>query len=261
MYFYFYDKFTADKQYEQVLTLIETRLIELGINGRVEKLSIFKNARELIEDGIKKGAHTVVAVGDDRTFATLVNIVAPYDVTLGYIPMIEGSRFAEVLGIPTGEEACTTLSRRLFTTTDLGKVNDYYFLGSVELPSHTNLKITCDKQYTVQTTSDTNRVRVMNMGDILGEGAPRLAYASDGKLELVISPVVEGGMLRRKKKHSGVKESVFPVTHIDVDADGETLSVNADGVSTINTPCEIDVVTRSQKIIVGKDRQIESDSN
>ena len=62
MYFYFYDTFVSDKKNEQLLGKIENRLIELGINGRTEKLTVLKNMKELIEDAIKKGAHTIVAV-------------------------------------------------------------------------------------------------------------------------------------------------------------------------------------------------------
>lgn len=255
MHFYFYDKFTAEKEYEPELTKIETRLIELGINGRVEKLSIFKNARELVEDGIKKGAHTVVAVGDDATFASLVNIVAPYDVALGFIPVVEGSRFAEVLGMPVGEEACTTLSRRLHTTVDVGKVHDYYFLGSLELPSHRQLSIRCDGMYSVKTTAEMNRVRIMNLGDILGEEQPRLTNAVDGWLELVVSPGIETGVFRKKRQRKG-NESVFPVKKVEVKAGSETLALNADGVTTINTPCTVEAVPDALKLIVGRDRKI-----
>ena len=47
MYFYFYDTFVSDKKNEQLLGKIENRLIELGINGRTEKLTVLKNMKEL----------------------------------------------------------------------------------------------------------------------------------------------------------------------------------------------------------------------
>ncbi|MFC1598146.1 diacylglycerol kinase family protein [Patescibacteria group bacterium] len=258
MYFYFYDKFTQDPKYEVVLTNVETKLIDLGINGRIEKLSIFKNARELIEDGIKKGAHTVVAVGDDKTFANVVNIVAPFDVTLGFIPIVEGSRFAEVLGMPVGEEACLTLSRRLYEAVDLGQVDDMYFLGSLTLPPHKNLQMKCDDMYSVATTAETNEVRIVNLGEIVGVDEIRLGAGTDGRIDLMISPVVENGLFRRGKKQGDYKESVFPAEKIAIDAGAENLALSADGAFTVTTPCDVVAAPGALKVIVGRERLLKS---
>jgi len=255
MYFYFYDKFTQDKQYEVELTRIETRLIELGINGRVEKLSIFKNAKELIEDGIKKGAHTVVAVGDDSTFATVVSIVAAYDVSVGFIPLIQESRFAEVLGIPFGQEAANVLSQRLVQDVDLGRIQDHHFLGTLYASEPSQLELKCDAQYTISTTEDTTELRIMNCGDIIGEEM-RLMPAADGRIDIVVSPVVEEGMLRKKKVRQNEKESIFPVKHVEISSGSESVTLSADGVENFTTPCEVDVVPSAMKLIVGRDRKL-----
>ncbi len=256
MYFYFYDKFTQDPKFEATLTKIETRLIDLGINGRVEKLSMFKNAQELIEDAIKKGAHTVVAVGDDTTFASVVNIVATHDVTLGYIPLVSGSRFAEVLGIPEAEEACNVLSKRLCETVDLGCCNDSYFLGSMSVPEPSKLKLRCDDKYSIQTTEETTILRILNWGDILGGESVRFSRVTDGKIDVVISPAVSSGLLKRRSAKQSL-ESVFPVESIHISSTTEdTVHLTADNVLQFNTPCEVEVRPEMQKVIVGKDRQL-----
>lgn len=251
MYFYFYDKLVQDKKYEAVLMKIETRLIDQGINGRIEKLSIFKNARALVEDAIKKGAQTIVAVGDDRTFATIVNIVAPYNVTLGFIPIAEGSRFARVLGMESGDAACEALSRRLCENVDLGHVQDFYFIGALRAAVGAPLQLRCDNQYTVQTTQHTNTVEIMNMGDVLGSA--RLFPAHDKKLTVVIAPEVGGGFFSRRKRdiHS---ETVLTAKQIEVTSLGETATLAADDVATFNTPCTVEVVPHALKVIVGRDR-------
>ena len=151
MYFYFYDKFVQDKQHDAAIAAVESRLIELGINGRVEKLSIFKNVQELVRDAVKKGATTVVAVGNDATFTTVANIVVDHEVTLGYIPVVDGSRFAQVLGIPTGAGACDVLSKRLCETIDVGKVRDHYFTGCLRVLNPRGVTLRCDDQYTIST--------------------------------------------------------------------------------------------------------------
>lgn len=259
MYFYFYDQFVQEKQYEVALTKIETRLIDLGINGRIEKLAMFKNTRELIEDGIKKGAHTVVAVGDDKTFATLVDIVAPFDITLGFIPLSEHSRFAEILGIPTGATACPVLSQRLTTQADLGVVNKSYFLGALSFPAHTRLRLRCDDAYTVSTTHATNDLFVMNLGRIFDEqnhlGPLRVASVDDGKLEVVILPYIERGFLRHRRSQGG--ESVFFVEHLRIEGcDEKEVQLRADAVIKAATPCEVSLAPHALKLIVGRDRKI-----
>ncbi|PIW36502.1 MAG: hypothetical protein COW24_04805 [Candidatus Kerfeldbacteria bacterium CG15_BIG_FIL_POST_REV_8_21_14_020_45_12] len=260
MYFYFYDKLTQDKQFESQLTTLETRLIDLGINGRVEKLSIFKNAKELIEDGIKKGAHTVIAVGDDHTFTTAVNVVAPYDVTFGFIPLAPGSRYAKLLGMPVAEAAVDVLSKRRTLEVDLGKIGDYYFFGALQLPAAAELRLQCDEQYTVSPTSQTNRISILNAGDVLTSSTPLLADPSDGRLSLNITPQVNGGLLSRKTKTNG-RASVFPAQRIDIDSTGETLKVSVENVFSVNTPCVAEIVPAQMKIIVGKGRLLDNQSD
>ncbi len=261
MYFYFYDKFTQDKQYESALIGIETTLIDLGINGRVEKLSIFKDARSLIEDGLKKGARTVIAVGDDKTFATVVNITAPYDVTVGFLPIVNNSKFATLLGMPSGEEACTVLSRRLTKIINLAKVGDQYFIGSATLPNNASLRIQCDDQYTVSPLSQSNTFRIMSLGDVLTETLPKLSRTADNRIELVVSPIIKSKGLFKKGSmpHSG--ESIFPSKHIDITSTTDPLSFTADDVVECITPCRIETAPKAMKIIVGRERLFQISPN
>jgi len=62
-YFYLYDTFTSERAHAGTLVRIENALTDLGIQGRVGRLTILKSAKDLIDSAIKDGADTVVAVG------------------------------------------------------------------------------------------------------------------------------------------------------------------------------------------------------
>lgn len=253
MYLYFYDKFTQDKQYEPLLTSIETRLIDLGINGRIEKLSIFKNVKQVIEDGVKKGAHTVVAVGDDKTVATVLNVLVPFKgITLGFVPVVDGSRFAHVLGIPKGAEACAVLSKRLCETVDVGKVLDQYFLGSVRISDPERVELRCDDSFTLSARTETSEIQLLNLGDVWGDSG-RSCNVRDGRFELVVSPVVKGGLF---KKNGGGSESVVLVKKVEAKATGEPATLAADTVLQWHTPCTVEILPQALKLIVGRNRQL-----
>jgi len=100
MYLYVYDSFLNDKKYNSLLIKIEQRITDLGIKGRVAKLSILKNMKELISDAVKEGVETVVVAGDNQTFSKVINVIASLDVTLGIIPVVNNNNIAEVLGVP-----------------------------------------------------------------------------------------------------------------------------------------------------------------
>jgi len=87
MYYYIYDNYLTDKKYEKELDKIKTRLLDLEIQGKHEKLTLLKSIDELVKDEIKRGATTVVAVGNDKTFLKLVDVIAQSGVTLGLIPV------------------------------------------------------------------------------------------------------------------------------------------------------------------------------
>src|SRR3989339_156129 len=192
MYFYFFDKCALEKRHDTLRNTIETRLTDLGIHGRTERISIFKNMRELLENGIKQGAHTVIVVGDDHTFAQAVNIVAPHQVALGFIPIVSHSQFARVLGIDCGEDACTVISQRLYKTVDVGRVGSSFFLGAL-VP--------------------TDRQQQLILGNIVENDPVHFSSAHDGKLEVRVVPPNMTHFFPLKKAVKE-KQSVFLAQHI-----------------------------------------------
>src|SRR3989338_2880950 len=103
MYLYLYDSFLNQKKYTSALARIETRLTDLGIGGKICRLSPLRNIKELIADELANGVKTIVVVGNDKTLSEAINFVAQHDVTLGLIPIGPNNSLAGQLGLPAGE--------------------------------------------------------------------------------------------------------------------------------------------------------------
>ncbi|MBU0732489.1 hypothetical protein KKC88_06460 [Patescibacteria group bacterium] len=257
MYFYFYDTFVSEKKFEPLLGKIENRLIELGINGRTEKLTVLKNMKELIDDAIEKGAHTIVAVGDDRTLLKTINIAARHkEVLVGYIPIKEKSVFANILGVADPVEACTVVSKRLAKVIDLGIANKDYFIGSAEIPDASKVKIECDGKFKVSATNPDFKLSVQNLGNVFSSDFKRY-NARDGLLDVVISPPSSRGLRSLLGKNTGAEDAtIFKTKKIKILSEGKSIPVILDDEVTLKTPLEITVESKKIKLIVGRDRII-----
>lgn len=249
MYYYLFDSSLTDKKHEALLNRIEFRIIELGINGRMDKLSILKNMKELIESAIKRGAETVVIVGDDAAVAKAVSIVAPYNVTLGIIPVGQSLRIARTLGLPEGEQACDVLSKRVVRTIDLGKANDQYFLFSLDVPGQ-GVTIECDGRYRVSLTGTPRPFSICNFRP----DHTRATFGSpeDGLLEAVIEEAPSGFLFWRKPE---LRPTVLPLKKAKINCAESSIALLLDGSTVVKTPAIVEVVPRKLRVIVGKDRR------
>ena len=129
MYLYIYDSFLSDKKYSDLLSQIEKRVTDLGIKGRIARLSILKNMKELITDGIKSGVQTVVVIGNAQTFAKVINIVAGLEVVLGLIPVENDNKIAKMLGVPPKLLACDVIAASIIKKIDLGLINGHILVA------------------------------------------------------------------------------------------------------------------------------------
>lgn len=248
MYLYIYDSFLNDKKYADLLVKIEKRITDLGIKGKIARLSILKNMKELINDGVKEGVETVVAIGNSQTFAKVINIVADLDVTLGLIPVDNNNPIAKSLGIPPKTLACEVLASRIIKKIDLGKINNYYFIGSAEIE---NGDVTIDyKDYKVSPVTEKSRITLNNFAttENISSSSP-----VDGILEAVITPV-KSGLLRKKN----IDGTVLPFTKIKIGSEGEEqVSILTDEQVIMKTPAEVTVAPQKLKVIVGSERSFE----
>lgn len=255
MYYYIYDSFLSNKKYESTLSRIETRIMDLGINGKIEKMTLLKSMREIVEDAIKKGATTIIPIGNDETVSKIISYLSNYNIILGIIPVGPHNQIAQILGIPPEDKACDVLSARIIEKVDLGKVNNNYFLSYLEIPSNRELILECD-QYTIAPLSEDTTINIYNFGNILNRDkvSEKIYNPQDGVLEAVISKKSENwGPLKIFKK-SFAESSIFPVKKIKIKCSKECVPVMADGQVTIKTPVTVEVMPKKLKIIVGKNR-------
>ncbi len=242
MYAYVFDSFVQDQKYRTESIRIETRLATLGIQGRTEKITILKNLQESVRTMLKRGADTIVAIGNDQTIAKILPLVLEADAALGIVPVGPQQLVAHALGIPDGVAACDMLSRRIMRRIDLGSAGGMHFLLHAKLP--VGLRVNCEHAYTVESTDPESEVTIVN----LGPGS----RPDDGKLELTIRPA-GGSWLHRG--HDA--PSVFPITTAKIErVEGETPIV-LDGQVMVNPPVTITVLHQKLHVIVGRDRSFE----
>lgn len=254
MYYYVYDSFLSDKKYQPLLHKIETRLMDLGISGRTEKLTILKSFKEIVRDAASKGVDTLVAVGNDKTFSKVISFLTDHSIILGMVPIGPNNTIASMLGIPQGEAACNILSARIVEKIDLGKANNAYFISSLEIPTERDVVMDCGG-YNISPLSTANAISIRNFGllDNNTIGRKKISSPTDGILEAVISSQKKGGGFF-KRRTQFTNDSVFPFKKIKIKCNKESLPIIADGQTTIKTPVTVEVIPKKLKVIVGKNR-------
>lgn len=252
MYSYLYDAFVRDRRYESQVNRIEARIAELGLQGKVERLTILKNAKEIVEDSIRKGVETFIVVGDDSSISKVLTVLAKSTVTLGLIPIGPQQEISSLLGIPYGAAACETLSKRVIVKLDLGRANAQYFLRSLEVEKPSAV-LESDRGYSITAFGSDDRIVIANFGTAPGfDPRSHQTDPADGQLDVVIGPA---------GKHSGFRfgrstprMSVFPVRRIRITCATESLMLVADGQNTVKTPALVEVIPGALRVIVGRDR-------
>ncbi|MDD2646734.1 MAG: diacylglycerol kinase family protein [Patescibacteria group bacterium] len=259
MYLYLYDSFLVDQKYRRLIDRIETRLTDLGINGRTIRLTILKNAREVIKDNLKAEIDTVVAIGGDKLFAESATALAGTDVSLGFIPVGE-SKLGQILDIPVSEAACDIISGRRLEQIDLGKINGQYFFNAIDINT-SKVNIWCDDSYEIK-PQRIKAVKIVNLGWVnfrLSEPdivIDRLASnARDKFLEIVLDQPDKAKFLFFKKIEE--KDSLFFAKKIKISSSNDKeVMVRVDGDRVLKLPVIVEVVPKCLKIIVGRDRMI-----
>jgi diacylglycerol kinase family enzyme len=249
VYHYIYESALTDPKYAKQLSAIENRLTDLGIYGSVHRLALFKTMKGTVQDAVRRGAKTVVAVGSDESVAKAIDAIAEFpNVIFGIVPFGEKNTIAGLLGITDAMSACDILSARLIEELDLAKVNGHHFLTSLRIPGAAAAE--CDGRYTVSPVGD-GEICISNFSLDRSLGDPR-----DGQLETTVRPA-RAGFLRALFGRVRHGLSVFPTQKIVVRATGNVpLVATADGQPYQDAEFRIEVMPRRLKVIVGKDRNI-----
>lgn len=263
MYFYLHDAFLQDKKYAKVLAEIDARLIDLGIQGRTGRLTILNDIRELATDAVKRGADTIVVIGDDKTVTRAIGATVGLDVTLGIIPIGENMAVARYLGIPEGAAACEVLSKRVREAIDIGKAGSNYFAFYLRaLSPHVKL-ISAGREYSLTLLSKEAELFVCNFRprELKREAPYRASFfmPHDGKFEVVVKEREKGSLIGRWMRKNGDvsgEYTILPFTTLRIEADTPEHDVRLvlDNDKVIKPPVDITVLPHEITVIVGKER-------
>ncbi len=254
MYYYIYDSFVADRKYDRVMAAVETRLTDLGISGKIGRLTPFTNARGLVRDETRRGVKTIVAVGNDETVAKVVGGLGEADVTLGIIPVGGPSAVAESLGIPPGAEACDILSQRLTQKIDLGRINGQYFLSLVRVPPG-DYTVEGEGGFRISAPVVDSEIVISNVrgADTAFEmNGRRVGDPQDGLLDVLVLP--QAGKLAGAFRGNGADgSSVFPLRKLTI-SHASPVTVFVDSMKMESKQFAIEIAPGRLKVITGRER-------
>lgn len=250
MYVYIYDSFLNEKSYDRVLSRIETRNTDLGINGNIIRLGMIRNIADIVENEIKKGAKTIVAVGNNETFNKLVNVFVKlkekgihYKTPLGFIPVGNNNEIAFGFGIEREEAACNILSGRKIEILSINKANDKSFVSIARIPAKgTTIKF--DDDYLIEPIQD-GWVEIVN---------ETMNYSDDGNEEIKKESSLKLYIKPEQKRLSRNKDTIseIPINQITIYNDHKNLEL--DFSEQIKTPVIIKQSDTQITLITGKQK-------
>ncbi len=252
MYSYIYDSFLNHRKYEKIISKIENEITDLEIKGKICRLTLLNTIKATIEDEIRKGATTIVIVGNDKTVTRALDAVAPKEITLGIIPIGKESdnQMAKLLGIPMEEESCKVLSSRIIKKLSLGKVNNSLFINNATIRSQ-NLTIECDQCYQIKLIGQPHEVQIFNPRKEIQEQETEISDT----LVTEINSQTKGPLFKIFKPHRSQK-SVFNIQRISINNHTQNIPIIIDGQKIIKSPAIIEKAPFRLKAIVGKNRMI-----
>lgn len=247
MNIYIYDDFLNKTKFNRVLNRVEIRLTDLGLNGKIIRLGSIKNVRDVIQNEIKNGAKTIVAVGNNQTVNKIIGSIIDNElygffqknILFSIIPIGEDNSIANSLGIKKEEEACNTLLARRVKKVDIGLVNNYYFLNKAVIEGQdTILEI---NDYILE-PQEKGLISIYNLRSAQDDDKNLRINPVDGKLDVYI-------------KNKNKDFSFFSIKKLRISSKKNSLIL--DDVIEIKTPAEISVIPGKLNVIVGKDRSFD----
>ncbi len=245
MYLYIYDSCLKEKKYKNLLNAIENRTTDLDIKGKIYQLNLLKNVGNFIKEEIKKGAHTAVIVGNDKTLSHVIESSLNQNITFGYIPIDSKSELANYFGIPSGEIACNVVSGRIIEQIDVWEINQRIFIRELNFVSHKNTIIKIDAFKVIIEKGDKINIKNINLEN---NNPLCISDPKDEKLEICIEK--PGKLFSKKSQHSLLRSKTISITSED-----DSIPIVFDDFQTINTPVKIDLSKNKLNIIVGGNRK------
>ncbi len=248
MNIYIYDDYLNKSKYNRVLNRVEIRLTDLGLNGKIIRLGAIKNIRDVIQNEIKNGAKTIVAVGNNQTVSKIIGSVIDNElygffqknILFSIIPIGEDNSIADSLGIKKEEEACNILLARRVKKIDIGLVNNYYFLNKATIESQGSI-IDINNEYIIE-SKEKGIISVFNLKSSANDDKNIKVNPIDGKLDIYI-------------KNKGKDLSLLSVNKLKISNPQYPLIL--DDIIEVKTPADINIIAGKLNVIVGKDRSFE----
>lgn len=244
MHVYIYDDYLVKTKYNKAINRMEIRITDLGLNGKILRLSGIKNIKAAIEGEIRLGAKTIVAVGNNETVNKIIGAIISADVydefqkntVLGIIPIGDDTSIASSFGIKNEETACNILLARRVKKIDLGIVGNFYFLKQLKINSRgTILKL---NNFEIE-TADKGEINIINLLDHKKDYLPN-SSPHDGLLDVFIK---------------GTKNDLSFISTKKVEIiNNQQQKLIVDEILEVDTPIEARVIKSAITVIVGKDR-------
>ncbi len=201
---YLYDDFLSDRRFERDLSLVETELARRGVEGRIVRLALFRQPRDVIMDLARGTIKNLIFVGNDETIKKMGSFLPETNLTVGYLPITQPSQLGTLLGIPMGAGAVDVLAARLVETLDVGKINDRYFLHEVVAPE-AQATLDIEGRYRIS-PAEGGSIAIRNLGGS-SEQAALCANPQDGYLEAIIQARTKQSGLTSLWRRSTLTES------------------------------------------------------
>lgn len=247
MHGYIYDVFLNQKHYEKEVIRIEHSLTDKGLNGPIVRLSLINNVAHAVEDLLKRGVTSIIAIGSDQLFSKLADQIAEQaGITIGLIPLGTHQQLAQLFGIPSGAEACKIIAARLVRPVQLSKINSAYFIHSVSI-FDARAQVVIDNQFSLSPTTDEASISIFNLIETDPESG------EDTKtLSVVMTPLTEKKLF---KKPESLAPTSLQSQRMTI-PEPRGVPVIVDGQKIINTPVTLEVSDKSVQVIMGKERKL-----
>lgn len=242
---YIYDSYLSEKSHQKALAAMEIRLTDLGLNGKIYRLTPMTRLSEIIRDELKRKAKTIVAVGGDSLFSKLATLLSGTDTPLAILPIGEKSACAKTLGI-TEDDPCKVLAARRIVNLDTGKIDaGQFFLCEALIKTEDSLiRLNRDIEITVKGQAEIKVVNILPKDDIENTLS---ANPEDGKFNIFITVKDSGGFLKKS-----VSKSFFLCESLEIE--NGVKEVLIDSSIRLDKASRIDIVPKAIFVIVGKER-------
>ncbi len=282
MYYYIVDpQKLSQREFERVQNLLYSSLSEYRVSGEVVRVTGLRTINQLVENAFVRGVKTLVAVGSEDTLHDLINAIGGRDIVVGFIPLFE-SEIGNILGIKNIEQACKTIGVRRIAELDLGVVNQNFFVSKLSfgLLQRTNngffsifsyrlirsfinlptidIKFSADNQY--QGSLKVIGGMIINSRNN-NSADEKISDPTDGILDvLLVSKLTRWATIKHRKQilegnyEKVPGSSLIHVKKIEIlNPPGLPLRIGSRIIA--KTPATIEIIPKTLKIIVGKDRK------